>query len=106
VKKIVFITPADARYGFSLTGVRQMVLAPPELGKTLRTLVDDTAVGLVVIDERLTSSLAPARLRAIERRWPGVVIVLPAPEKAALPEEDYALRLIRRAIGYQVRLTL
>jgi len=31
--------------------------------------------------------------------------VLPSPERAARVEEDYALRLIRRAIGYQVRLS-
>jgi hypothetical protein len=32
--------------------------------------------------------------------------VLPAPEKAAAVEEDYALRLVREAVGYQVRMSL
>ena len=61
---------------------------------------------MVVLDERLTRGMTQERLWAIERRWPGVIIVLPAPAKVALAEEDYAMRLIRRAIGYQVRLTL
>lgn len=106
MKKIVFITPVDARYGFSLTGVRQLVLVSEELEQRLLKLVDDPEIGVVVVDDRLTRGLSPERLRAIERRWPGVIIVLPAPAKVALAEEDYALRLIRRAIGYQVRLTL
>ena len=38
-------------------------------------------------------------------RWsPGMVVLLPAPAAGAPLEEDYVLRLIRRAIGYQVRL--
>ena len=49
----------------------------------------------------------PDHIRELDRRWPGVVIVLPAPERRPPPlEEDYVLQLIRRAIGYQVRLGL
>jgi V/A-type H+-transporting ATPase subunit F len=40
----------------------------------------------------------------MERRWPGLVVMLPAPREGARVEEDYVLRLIRRALGYQVRL--
>jgi hypothetical protein len=45
-----------------------------------------------------------ASLREMERRSPGVIVLLPAPEAGPPLEEDYVLRLIRRAIGYQVRL--
>lgn len=106
MKKIVFMTPVDARYGFNLTGVRQLALAPEELEKSLLEFVNDSDVGVVVVDERLIEGLTQERLRAMERRYPGIIVVLPAPAKVALAEEDYATRLIRRAIGYQVRLTL
>lgn len=106
MKKIAFVTPPDARYGFSLTGVRQLAITPDELHEIVLELISDQALGVLVIDERLIDGAAQERLAAVERRWPGLIIVLPAPEKTAQPEEDYTLRLIRRAIGYQVRLNL
>jgi V/A-type H+-transporting ATPase subunit F len=106
VKRIVFITPPDARYGFSLTGVRQVIAAPEAMETTLTELVNDTRIGVIVIDERLSREMTPESLQQVERRWRGLIVVLPAPEEAVLAEEDYAMQLIRRAIGYQVRLRL
>ncbi|HYA17646.1 MAG TPA: V-type ATP synthase subunit F [Bryobacteraceae bacterium] len=105
MKKIVTITPPDAAYGFALAGVRQLVRTPQELDATLPALMADPATGVIIIDERLVSGPAQRRIEDIERRWPGLVVVLPAPGKPQRPEEDYVLRLIRRTIGYQVRLT-
>jgi hypothetical protein len=34
------------------------------------------------------------------------VVIVPAPGPTAKPADDYAGRLIRRAIGYQVRVQL
>lgn len=104
MKKIVVVTPPDARHGFALTGVRQLTLASGQLQGALRDLLADTVVGLVIVDERLASAAEQAQLRDLERHWPGMVVILPAPAAEARLEEDYVLRLIRRAIGYQVRL--
>lgn len=106
MKRIVFMTPPDARYGFGLSGVRQLVVGTDTLERALLELVDDAEIGVVVIDERLVEAPVQQRIRQLERRWPGLIVVLPAPEKAVRVEEDYAMRLIRRAIGYQVRLDL
>lgn len=105
MKKIVVVAPADARHGFALAGVRQLTRAPEELDAALAELAGDATTGVIIVDERLTTAAAQQRIRDIERRWPGLVVVLPAPGEAARIEEDYALRLIRRAIGYQVRLS-
>jgi len=105
VKKIVTITPPDAAYGFALAGVKQLVRTPQELDATLLELKSDPANGVIIIDERLVAGFTQRRIEDIERRWPGLVVVLPAPGKPQRPAEDYVLRLIRRAIGYQVRLT-
>lgn len=104
MKRIVVITPPDARHGFALGGVRQRTAAPEELAAGLRELAADPLTGVVIVDERLATGRAREDIAALERRWPGLVVVLPAPEKAPRAEEDYVLRLIRRAIGYQVRL--
>jgi V/A-type H+-transporting ATPase subunit F len=107
MKKIVVVATPDARPGFALAGVRQLAAAAEELPAVLRELASDPAIGVVIVDERLVSGIVQDLLRDMARRWSGLVIVLPAPERAGRGEaEDYVLQLIRRAIGYQVRLSL
>ena len=60
---------------------------------------------MIIIDERLTRGINTEKLREMEERWYGVLLILPAPERVG-EEEDYAVRLIRKAIGYHVRLNL
>ncbi|MBI1919934.1 MAG: ATPase [Geobacter sp.] len=104
MKSVVFITPPDARFGFSLSGVIQQTVSPEQALETLKTVLDDPETGVVIIDERLLGGIGEERFREMERRWYGVLLILPAPEKLAAEGEDYLQRLIRRAIGYHVRL--
>jgi len=105
VKRIVFITMGDARPGFALAGFRQHVATVAGVEETLLAVLADPETGLAVVDERLLSGLAEERFREMGARWPGVLAVLPAPEqRGADIGEDYALRIIRKAIGYHVRL--
>ncbi len=103
MKGIFVLTPADARHGFSLAGVTQLVVTPEEVEKTLQRLLDDPQTGVVAVDERLVQKLEEERFRDLERRWYGVLLVLPAPEGGE-GDGDYFERLIRRALGYHVRL--
>ncbi|HEY5513039.1 MAG TPA: V-type ATP synthase subunit F [Geomonas sp.] len=105
MKKIVVITPGDARYGFSLAGVSQLIAAPDGAEAAVCQAMGNPDCGVVIVDERLLAGIGEERFREMERRWFGVLVVLPAPEKAATVAEDYAQRLIRKVIGYQVRLT-
>ena len=68
--------------------------------------MDDPDNGLVIIDERLVQNSVEERIREREEGWPGILLVLPSPEKLPPEVEDYAARLIRRAIGYHVRLNV
>ncbi len=106
MKKIVFITPRDADYGFSLTGVPQHAVDEKAFEATLDRVMEEPENGLVIIDERLVSNggTFEERMRELERAWPGILLVLPSPVKPPAEVEDYAARLIRRAIGYHVRL--
>lgn len=106
MRKIVVLAPADARHGFALAGVRQRTTTPADLEADLGELLRDPATGVAIVDERLAAGPAQQqRLRELERHATALVVVLPAPGEAVRVEEDYALRLIRRAIGYQVRLS-
>ena len=51
----------------------------------------------------LLPEIGEERLHEVEEGWPGVLVVLPAPDGSGVGE-DYATRLIRRAIGYQVKV--
>ncbi len=104
MKEIAFITPPDAAYGFKLSGVTHLVTENSEAKDTLRKTMDEPDYGLLIIDERLIAVITEERLRELEQAWNGILLVLPSPEKPPAEVEDYAARLIRRAIGYHVRL--
>jgi vacuolar-type H+-ATPase subunit F/Vma7 len=106
MKTIAFITPPDASYGFSLTGVSQYVVKTGDTETTLKNIMTEADTGLAIIDERLLQGMPEERLREIEQGWQGILLVLPSPEKPPAEVEDYAARLIRRAIGYHVRLKI
>ena len=106
MKKIVFITTRDAELGFSLTGITQRVA---DVANAEAELIKTTAgpdIGLIVIDERLLRGMSEERMRELEEGWHGIVLALPSPEKVPAEAEDYAARLIRRAIGYHVRINV
>lgn len=105
MKKIVAITAPDADNGFACCGAVQYAAPPGHLDDVLNQVLADPETGVLILDERLMAEAGEDRLRAIEQRWPGVLVVLPAPERGAV-EEDYAARLIRRAVGYHVRVRL
>jgi len=106
MKRIVFITPEDVKYGFSLSGVTHYVAREEELENLLIRVSSETETGLVIIDERLIKGITEERLREIEHGWQGILLILPSPVKPGVEVEDYAARLIKRAIGYHVRLRL
>lgn len=104
MKKIVIITPSDAEFGFGLAGVEHCIATEQEIEELLGTKTAEPDTGLIILDERLIHAIDEQKLRALEERWHGLILALPSPRKPTLEIEDYAVRLIRRAIGYHVRL--
>ncbi len=106
MKKIVFLTTCDVRFGFSLAGIAHHTVDPSEAETELDALMGDPDIGLVIVDERLVRGRVEEHMRESEQTWQGILLVLPSPEKLTPEAEDYAARLIRRAIGYHVRLNV
>lgn len=106
MKKVAFITPPDAELGFRLAGVDQYVAELKDVMDTMRQALSDPSTGVLILDERFIKEIGEERLRAMERQWDGILLVLPSPKRPAEKEEDYLSRLIRRAIGYHVRLKI
>jgi vacuolar-type H+-ATPase subunit F/Vma7 len=106
LKKVAFITPEDARFGFGLAGMPQYIAGQEEAEVRLKEIMAESETGLIIIDERIIKGIDAEEMREMEERWHGILLVLPSPVKPADQVEDYAVRLIRRAIGYHVRLKL
>lgn len=103
MKRIVVITPPDSRNGFACCGAVQQVAAPGEAVQTLQRALADPESGVVILDERLLEEVGEEQVKIWEEHWSGVLVVLPSPEGGG-EVEDYATRLIRRAVGYHVRV--
>lgn len=101
----VLVRPEDAR-GFQLAGARVVTAAPGEELAAIRELLGDPALGVLAVEEELLGRVPQRRLRRARER--GVPVLLPF----ALPRRygeagrgrEYVAALIRRAIGYAVRL--
>lgn len=104
MKKVVFITTPDAKYGFGLAGVVQYTARGEDAEAVLKEVMTQDDTGLVVLDERLTANIGEDSLRDIEQGWHGILLVLPAPVKPGAAVRDYAAELIQRVIGYHIRL--
>ena len=106
MKGCVFLTAGDAVHGFGLAGFRQVVADPGTVVDEFEKIVRSGATGLVIIDERLLSGADGARLHALEKNWPGALVVLPAPGfEGEGGTADYGNRLIARVLGYQMKLS-
>ena len=103
MNRIVVLTPSDADPGFACAGAIQHAVSPGRTAATLQQALEEAGSGVVVLDERLVAEVGEERLHEVEEGWSGVLVVLPAPAGSGTGE-DYATRLIRRAIGYQVKV--
>lgn len=104
MKGILVLTPPEVRLGFALAGVSQREVTPEDTWGALREAMADPRVGVLAVDERLLATLEPHRLGELTARWGGVLVTLPAPAGVLNPGADEFQRLVRRALGYHVKL--
>jgi V/A-type H+-transporting ATPase subunit F len=99
------VRPGDAG-GFRLAGAEVREVAPGEETAAFRELLGDPNVGVLAVEEALLAA-APERLlgRARERGLP-VVLTFALPRRWGEPGrgQSWVAELIRRAVGYGVRL--
>ena len=105
-KRIVFFTAEDAMPGFRLAGFEQHACREAELKPLLLQCIASREYGLYVIDERLITEESEVGLREMERGHDLVFVIMPPPARLEEKKEDYAIRLLRRAIGYHIQLNV
>ncbi|MGB8933083.1 MAG: V-type ATP synthase subunit F [Anaeromyxobacteraceae bacterium] len=101
----VLVRPGDAR-GFQLAGARVVTATAGEEVAALRLLLADPALGVLAVEEELLSVVPPRLVRRVRER--GLPVLLQFALPRTYGEEgkgrDYVAALIRRAIGYAIRL--
>jgi vacuolar-type H+-ATPase subunit F/Vma7 len=102
----VVATPEVAA-GFALAGL-ETVEAPAtrDGGARVIAAAAQPETGVLLVEAPLLALLSPAERRALERRATPIVIAFPTPAFAeTIPEADaIVLEILRRAVGYRVRL--
>lgn len=92
--------------GFALAGIRALAAGDAgEASVELSRLLEQPEIGVVLVEEGLYKGLPAALREALERRTEPVVVPFPAPGREARPSAEVELvEILRRAIGYRVRL--
>lgn len=102
---VVAVRPGDA-LGFRLAGATVEVVPVGAEVSTFRRLIADERTGVLAVEEDLLGAVPPHVLRRVRER--GVPVILPFALPRSLGEEGrgraYVAALIRRAIGYGVKL--
>lgn len=95
------VGPAFALAGFRPVEVPDAV----EAGRRLVQMLSDPKVGLVLVEAPLHDALDPELQRRLSAKPVPLVVPVPAPSWAEHAAADQVIvELLRRAIGYQVRL--
>lgn len=102
----VLASPASAA-GFRLAGLAvDEVRAPRDAGDRLARAATQKDVGIILIEQALLDAVPDAIRRAAESRAVPLVVPIPAPDWGGhkVDAKAFILELLRRAIGYRVRL--
>ena len=107
MSEILMVGPPEIVEGFGLTGARvEAVTDPDRIGWLVTELLRTRDTGIVVITEDLYEQI-PEKVRVkAEASARPLFITLPRPAGRELWEgrEDLISRIIRRAIGYRLKI--
>lgn len=92
--------------GFALAGVKAVPAGSArECALALERLSADSEVGVLLVEDGLYAALPDALRERLERRAVPVVVPFPGPPREGrVSAEGELVELLRRAIGYRVRL--
>jgi vacuolar-type H+-ATPase subunit F/Vma7 len=99
-------TRPGAGLGFRLAGAAVEEIEEGKVAERLRVILADASLGVLAVEEELLEQAPPALLEKIGRE--GVPVLLPFAFPRSWKEgghgEEYVATLIRRAIGYHVKI--
>ena len=104
--RLIVITSPQSSAGFALAGVPVFQeVDGPSAARRIETLSSESGVGVVMIEEALHRDLPEEFQRTLSHSASPVVIPIPGPSwTAESTAHDYIVEILRRAIGYRVKL--
>ncbi len=104
--RVTMLCRPEVAPAFALAGFRPLTATDGEdATRRLSGLLADPRVGLVLIESPLHDGLDPDLQRRLSARPVPLVVPVPAPSWTEHARADQVIvELLRRAIGYQVRL--
>ncbi|BDG08176.1 V-type ATP synthase subunit F [Anaeromyxobacter paludicola] len=102
----VAVRPGEG-LGFRLAGVEVVEVGPGEEAAKLRAFLSRPEMGVVAVEERVVAEVPEPVLKRLSERPVPVLLPFSLPRGGAGegPGQAYAAALVRRAIGYQVKLS-
>jgi V/A-type H+-transporting ATPase subunit F len=101
------ITDADSAIGFRLAGVETLVAG--DVGEAERILQENIATGaasLILLNQQFMDKFSDSFHRKLDKL--SLPLIIPIPISSTWwkeePSQDYVFNLIRRAIGYQMKI--
>ena len=104
--RVAVVSDSTVALGFRLAGLRPHVVGSKEAADSLLSRMrEDPQWGVILVQENLMPELAAGGGRRAGAGLP-VVVPFPAPSLGRAPgeAEAYVAELLRRAVGYRVRL--
>jgi vacuolar-type H+-ATPase subunit F/Vma7 len=105
-RRLVVIASRGLSAGFALAGVPVFEASDGiDAARQIDRLVDEVNAGVVIIDEPLYRDLPEEVRRNLRRSALPVVIPVPGPDwTTESTAHEYIVEILRRAIGYRVKL--
>jgi V/A-type H+-transporting ATPase subunit F len=105
---VVVITDEASSVGFRLAGVEVREATPETAAQVVKEVIDKRDVGLIAINEDFVRGFDQRMMRIVAESEMPLIIPFPPvvyTEERREVEESYAAQLIRKAIGYHIKLT-
>lgn len=104
--KVVVLAEPETADGFRLAGVDVIEAKEgEEARKKLGELLDDDTVGIIALSEEFEPYIDERTKNKIQRIYRPIVVNVPSKKKLEIRERaEYLRSLIRRAIGFEIKL--
>lgn len=107
MSKLLIITYPDTSLGFGLAGIEvKEVEEGEDITPFLQGIIEKGEYGLLAVEENLLSNVPEEILKRIRKKGIPVIVPIHTPKswQTEAEMESYITKLIRRAIGYQVKI--
>ena len=102
---LAVICPERMVKGFALTGVETFVSdAGAKTEELLAQLLTETDRGVIIIPQEHLADFEPRTLKKLDALQIPLVVPIPMGEKETTSPEAYVAQMVRRAIGYNIRI--